>query len=379
MLTQAFSSHPRQFISLENIVKVFTTPAGEFFALKNINMGFDQGEFTAIMGRSGSGKSTLINMITGIDHPTSGVVRIGSTELYKFKEGQMAEWRGKNLGIVFQFFQLLPTLTILENVILPMDYCNIHPPSEREHRAHDLLKRLDLDDFSDKLPAGVSGGQQQIAAIARSLANDPPIIIADEPTGNLDSRTAELVLNIFEQLAREGKTILIVTHDPILARRATRRIIISDGELVNEDVYHALPNLSHPEMLTISKLVTLRQFATGATIARQGGVDNGLIIISKGKVEVRRSRFLKHEELITTLQSGACISELDMLEIPSMDLTFQAIEGPVEALCISLEQFNKLLSGHPTIESALRLNAMKNKSRFTPAKRGLFGRKRESK
>lgn len=379
MLTQAFSSQPRQFISLENIVKTFKTPAGEFFALKNINMGFDQGEFTAIMGRSGSGKSTLINMITGIDHPSAGVVRIGSTELYKYKEGQMAEWRGKNLGIVFQFFQLLPTLTILENVILPMDYCNIHPPSEREQRAHDLLKRLDLDDFADKLPAGVSGGQQQIAAIARSLANDPPIIIADEPTGNLDSRTAELVLNIFEQLAREGKTILIVTHDPILARRATRRVIISDGELVNEDVYHALPNLSHPEMLTISKMVTPRQFATGATIARQGGIDNGLIIVSKGKVEVRRSRFLKQEELITTLQSGACISELDMLEIPSMDLTFQAIEGPVEALCISLEQFNKLLSEHPTIESALRLNAMKNKSRFTPAKRGLFGRKKESK
>ena len=216
MLTQAFSPQPRQFINLENIVKVFKTPAGEFFALKNISMGFDQGEFTAIMGKSGSGKSTLINMITGIDHPTSGAVRIGGTELYKFKEGQMAEWRGKNLGIVFQFFQLLPTLSILENTILPMDYCNIHPPAEREKRAHDLLKRLDLDDFADKLPAGVSGGQQQIAAIARSLANDPPIIIADEPTGNLDSRTAELVLNIFEQLAREGKTILIVTHDPIL-------------------------------------------------------------------------------------------------------------------------------------------------------------------
>jgi ABC-type lipoprotein export system ATPase subunit len=379
MLTQAYSTQPRQFISLENIIKIFKTPAGEFFALKNIYMGFDQGEFTAIMGKSGSGKSTLINMITGIDHPTSGIVRIGSTELYKYKEGQMAEWRGKNLGIVFQFFQLLPTLTILENVILPMDYCNIHLPSEREQHAHDLLKRLDLDDFADKLPAAVSGGQQQIAAIARALANDPPIIIADEPTGNLDSRTAELVLNIFEQLAREGKTILIVTHDPILARRATRRVIISDGELVNEDVYHALPNLSHPEMLTITKLVTMRQFATGATIARQGGVDEGLLVISKGKVEVRRSRFLKQDELITTLHSGDCISELDMLEIPSMDLTFQAVEGPVEALCISLEKFNKLLSEYPTIESALRLNAMKNRGRYKPAKRGLFGQIKESK
>jgi ABC-type lipoprotein export system ATPase subunit len=379
MLTQAFSSQPRQFISLENIVKVFKTPAGEFFALKNISMGFDQGEFTAIMGKSGSGKSTLINMITGIDHPTSGAVRIGGTELFKFKEGQMAEWRGKNLGIVFQFFQLLPTLSILENTILPMDYCNIHPPAEREKRAHELLKRLDLDDFADKLPAGVSGGQQQIAAIARSLANDPPIIIADEPTGNLDSRTAELVLNIFEQLAREGKTILIVTHDPILARRATRRVIISDGELVNEDVYHALPTLTHPQMLAITKIVKIRQFATGATIARQGGVDEGLIIISKGKVEVRRNRFLKKDELITTLNSGDCISELDMLEIPAMDLTFQAVEGPVEALCISLEQFNKILSEQPAIESALRLNAMKNRSRFTPAKRDILGRIKEKK
>ena len=377
MLTQSLSTRSDSFINLENIVKIFKTPAGEFIALKNINIGFEQGEFTAIMGKSGSGKSTFINMITGIDHPTSGTVKIGGTVLSKFKEGQMAEWRGKNLGIVFQFFQLLPTLTILENVILPMDYCNIHLPAEREQRARELLKRLDLDKFADKLPAGVSGGQQQIAAIARALANDPPIIIADEPTGNLDSRTAELVLNIFEQLAKEGKTILIVTHDPILARRATRRVIISDGELVNEDVYHALPTLTHQQMLTLTKMARLRQFATGATMARQGGVDEGLIIISKGKVEVRRNRFLKKEEVVTTLHSGECITEVDMLEIPSMDLTFQAVEGPVDAWCITLEQFNKMLSEYPAIESALRLNAMKNRGRYTPARRGLFGRIKE--
>ena len=377
MLTQSTSNRPESFINLENIIKIFRTPAGEFFALKNINIGFQQGEFTAIMGKSGSGKSTLINMITGIDHPTSGTVKIGGTVLSKFKEGQMAEWRGRNLGIVFQFFQLLPTLTILENVILPMDYCNVHSPAEREQKAHDLLKRLDMDDFADKLPGGVSGGQQQIAAIARALANDPPIIIADEPTGNLDSRTAEMVLNIFEQLAREGKTILIVTHDPILAKRATRRVIISDGELVNEDIYHALPTLTHPQMLTLTKLARLRQFATGSTIARQGGVDEGLLIISKGKVEVRRNRFLKKEEVITTLHAGDSITELDMLEIPSMDITFQAVEGPVEAWCITLDQFNKLLSDYPAIESALRLNAMKNRSRYVPARRGLFGRTRE--
>jgi putative ABC transport system ATP-binding protein len=374
VLTQTTPEKPLPFIGLEKVVKIFKTSAGDFFALKNINLGFDQGEFTAIMGKSGSGKSTLINMITGIDHPTSGIVRIGDTELLRFKEGQMAEWRGKNLGIVFQFFQLLPTLSILENTMLPMDYCNIYLPGERESRALDVLKRLDLADMADKLPAAVSGGQQQIAAIARALANDPPIIIADEPTGNLDSRTAELVLNIFEQLATQGKTILIVTHDSMLARRATRRVIISDGELVNEDIYHALPMLTHPQMLTITKLATVRQFSEGATIARQGGVDEGLIVISRGQVEVRRNRFLKQSEVITTLHTGEYVSELDMLEIPAMDLTFRAVGGPVEALCITLEQFSKLLSEQPAIEASLRQAAMKNRVRYTPARRSLFGR-----
>jgi ABC-type lipoprotein export system ATPase subunit len=377
MLTQTTLLQPRPFIDLAKIVKVFKTSAGDFVALKNINLGFEQGEFTAIMGKSGSGKSTLINMITGIDHPTSGMVRIGDTELLRMKEGQMAVWRGKNLGIVFQFFQLLPTLSILENTMLPMDYCNIYPPAERETRAHEILIRLDLDEMFDKLPAAVSGGQQQIAAIARALANDPPIIIADEPTGNLDSRTAEMVLNIFEQLAAQGKTILIVTHDPMLARRATRRVIISDGELVNEHIYHALPMMAHPQMLTITKLATVRQFSEGTTIARQGGVDEGLIVISRGQVEVRRDRFLKKSEVITTLHAGDYVSELDMLEIPAMDLTFQAVQGPVEALCISLEQFSKLLSEQPAIEASLRQAAMHNRDRYTPARRGLFGRVKE--
>jgi ABC-type lipoprotein export system ATPase subunit len=377
MLTQSSLDQPRPFIGLEKVVKIFKTSAGDFFALKNIELGFEQGEFTAIMGKSGSGKSTLINMITGIDHPTSGRVRIGETELLQFKEGQMAVWRGKNLGIVFQFFQLLPTLTILENTMLPMDYCNIYPPEERETRAHEILKKLDLDVMADKLPAAVSGGQQQIAAIARALANDPPIIIADEPTGNLDSRTAELVLGIFEQLAAQGKTILIVTHDPVLARRATRRVVISDGELVNAHVYHALHSLTHPQMLTITKLAAVRHFAEGATIARQGGVDEGLIVITKGEVEVRRNRFLKQSEMITTLHPGEYVCELDMLEIPSLDLTFRAVKGPVDALCITLEQFSKLLAEQPTFETTLRQSALQNRDRYLPAKRNLFGRVKE--
>ncbi len=185
------------YIELRDVRKAYKTAAGDFLALRGVNLTFERGEFTAIIGKSGSGKSTLINMITGIDHPTSGSVRIGDIELYKMKEGRMAEWRGRNMGIVFQFFQLLPTLTILENILLPMDYCNMYGPGERVARAETLMELVGLDGMADKLPAALSGGQQQIAAIARALANDPPILLADEPTGNLDSRSANHVLNLF--------------------------------------------------------------------------------------------------------------------------------------------------------------------------------------
>ncbi len=201
------------FIELRDVHKVYKTAAGDFLALHRINLAFERGEFTAIMGKSGSGKSTLINMITGIDHPTSGSVRIGDVDLYKMQEGRMAEWRGRNMGIVFQFFQLLPTLTVLENVLLPMDYCSVYDPAERVSRAMAWMTLVGLDGMADKLPAALSGGQQQIAAIARALANDPPILIADEPTGNLDSRSANLVLNLFEQLAGSERGEIPVEPD----------------------------------------------------------------------------------------------------------------------------------------------------------------------
>jgi ABC-type lipoprotein export system ATPase subunit len=355
------------YIELRDVFKVFKTSAGEFPALSGINLGFERGEFTAIIGKSGSGKSTLINMITGIDHPTSGMVRIGDTELYKMKEGQMAEWRGRNLGIVFQFFQLLPTLTVLENTMLPMDYCNIYEPAVREIRAMELLKLVGLEDVADKLPAALSGGQQQIAAIARSLATDPPIIVADEPTGNLDSRTADMVLNIFEELASKGKTILIVTHDPTLVQRATRRVIISDGELVNEQIFHALPTLSHPQMLILTKLARPHRFESDVVIARQGGVDNGLIFVTSGRVDVIRDRFMRKQDVVTTLQAGDCFSELDLLEIPPTDLTFRSVNGPVDTLCISLDQFNQFLAANPKSEKILRDAAVANSARYNPS------------
>jgi putative ABC transport system ATP-binding protein len=228
------TSSPEPLIRMQAITKIFKSGAGEFKALDDINLDFYRGEFIGIVGKSGSGKSTLANMITGIDHPTSGNILIDGKIINQMNESDMSVWRGHNLGIVFQFYQLLPMLTLLENVLLPMDFCNFQEPTMREARARELLAMVGLGDLADKLPAMTSGGQQQTAAIARALANDPPILIADEPTGNLDSRTAESVFELFTHLVDQGKTIIMVTHDPSLARRTSRSIKIHDGRVVTE-------------------------------------------------------------------------------------------------------------------------------------------------
>lgn len=230
-------------IRIENVSKVFKTPAGEFPALRDVSADFYRGEFVSVVGKSGSGKSTLVNMITGIDRPSAGEVRIDGVQVHRLGESRMSAWRGLNLGIVFQFFQLLPMMSLLENVLLPMDFCGRVPPAEREARAHALLALVDLDGLADKLPAAVSGGQQQSAAIARALANDPPILIADEPTGNLDSRSADQVFEIFADLTATGKTIVMVTHDPGLAERTGRILHIADGMLISD----SRSELSGPE------------------------------------------------------------------------------------------------------------------------------------
>jgi putative ABC transport system ATP-binding protein len=221
-------------INLNDVHKVYKTAAGEFPALKGIDLTVDNGEFVAIVGKSGSGKTTLINMMTGIDFPTDGMVKINGTEIFKLKEGRMAQWRGKNLGVIFQFFQLLPTLTAIENVMLPMDFCNMYAKKERTERALDLLEQVGLADQAYKVPSTLSGGQQQRVAIARALANDPPLLLADEPTGNLDSKTADTIFSLFEGLIDNGKTIVMVTHDNDLASRVTRDITMSDGLIVED-------------------------------------------------------------------------------------------------------------------------------------------------
>jgi len=224
----------RPIIALQGVTKAYKTAAGAYPVLKGIDLALEAGEFVSIVGKSGSGKTTLLNMITGIDRPTEGEVWVNNTALHKMSEGQMAHWRGRNLGIVFQFFQLLPTLSVLENILLAMDFCGKVPYSERKERALHLLDLVELADHAYKLPLALSGGQQQRVAISRALANDPPVLIADEPTGNLDSKTAGSVFELFHELAGQGKSVVIVTHDSSLVASTQRSVMIADGEIVDE-------------------------------------------------------------------------------------------------------------------------------------------------
>jgi len=221
----------KTIIDLQTVRKTFTGPAGPIHALFDVSIQVYPGEFVGVRGPSGSGKSTLINMITGIDRPTKGDVHVTGAHLNNLNENELARWRGKNVGVIFQFFQLLPTLTVLENIILPMDFCRVWKSRERPELAMHLLDQVGLVDQAHKLPNTLSGGQQQRAAIARALANDPPLVMGDEPTGNLDSKSADKVFYLFEDLVKDGKTFMMVTHDLELAGRIPRVVEVLDGEI----------------------------------------------------------------------------------------------------------------------------------------------------
>jgi putative ABC transport system ATP-binding protein len=223
-------------VQLNNIVKSFPVGKEEITILKGIDLTVEAGEFVTIVGPSGNGKSTLLNMITGIDRPNSGEVIVTGAPVHEMSENQLANWRGENVGIIFQFFQMLPSLSLMQNVVLPMEYAGKFKKTERRERALDLLDIVGLADQANKLPGMVSGGQQQRAAIARALANDPPLLVADEPTGNLDSQTAESVFKLFNDLVAQGKTMLMVTHDKDLAKRVPRTVEIRNGVISKNDV-----------------------------------------------------------------------------------------------------------------------------------------------
>jgi len=234
-------SHGRDgSVALKNVQKTFRVGGVDFAALNGVSLTIDRGELVAITGKSGSGKSTILNIITGIDHASAGSVVVAGRSLESMSEAKLSAFRGRTIGVVFQFFQLLPTLTVAENVIMPMDFCDLYPKSVRRERALSLLELVGIREQADKLPSALSGGQQQRAAIARALANDADILVADEPTGNLDTATAESIFSLFRDLAAQGKTVIVVTHEKELGRYFDRNITIRDGMIVSDGIAAAV-------------------------------------------------------------------------------------------------------------------------------------------
>ncbi len=338
-------------IDLRQVVKSFDTSAGKFTALKNINLSVNKGEFIAVIGKSGSGKSTLLNMITGIDRPTTGEVWMGGTPVHKLSEGQMAVWRGGNLGIVFQFFQLLPTLTNIENVMLPMDFRHKYSLGERHKRAMMLLDQMEMAEHAYKLPSAISGGQQQRVAIARSLANDPPIVIADEPTGNLDSKTADSVFNLFEELAKQGKTVLMVTHDGDLAKRVKRTVFLSDGEIIDEYLAKTFPALGEKQLLGAMHKLQPVTYAPGTVVLRQGEAADKFYIITKGKVDV----LLRADLVVATMGKGQYFGEIELMHGGANVATIRAgLETGVEVAALDRATFSALVAESKAAEQAIQ-------------------------
>ncbi|MEN8242308.1 MAG: ATP-binding cassette domain-containing protein [Chloroflexota bacterium] len=344
--------HPA--IVLRQVDKVFESPAGKFPALKSVDMQLNYGQFISIVGKSGSGKSTLLNMITGIDHPTAGEVIVGNQNIYQMSKSDRALWRGRNMGVVFQFFQLLPTLTLLENTMLPMDYCKVYPVGERPGRAMQLLQMVGLGEQADMLPASVSSGQQQSAAIARALATDPMLILADEPTGNLDSRSAESILNLFEQMAELGKTILIVTHDPSITKRTDQTIILSDGEIIDQTVSRALPFLSHPQMLAATHQSARKKFAPRAEILGQGKAVGNFFMVVAGEVEILANTNKANELSLASLGPGQFFGEVELIKGGKSIASVRAGAAGVELAILPKEDFYNLIDGSPLTRSAIQ-------------------------
>jgi len=341
-------------IELRQVVKKFKNAAGEFPVLKGVDITLREHEFISIIGKSGSGKSTLLNMITGIDHPTSGEVIVGGLNIYEMNESQRALWRGRNLGIVFQFFQLLPMLTLLENTMLPMDYCNVYPPSERPQRALELIKMVGLGEHAYKLPTSVSTGQQQSAAIARALATDPPIIVADEPTGNLDSRSADIIIDLFEKLAQQGKTIAMVTHDPSFTERTSRTLVLSDGEVINETVAQTLPFLSHPQMLNVTHLLEREVYQPGAPIIQKGQRVDKFYMVVDGQVEVFLQGRKIQDLVVARLGPGQFFGEVELVNGGNSIASVRAASvGPATLVVLHRDAFNELLSDSPLTQVAI--------------------------
>lgn len=356
----------RPFIAITRLVKAYQTPAGEFVALNGLNLQIRQGEFVAVIGKSGSGKTTLINMLTGIDRPTSGEIYVGDAPLHTYNEEQMAAWRGRHLGIVFQFFQLLPTLTLVENVMLPMDINRLYPPKERRERAMHLLAQVELADQARKMPAAVSGGQQQRVAIARALANDPALLVADEPTGNLDSRTAETIFLLFERLATAGKTVIMVTHDESQAARVQRTVLIADGEVVNEHFVRALAMLDYDQLVEIRRQVEPITYDPGQVIIRQGEMGDRFYIITEGRADVLVRMPDGRDVIVDHLLPGRYFGEIALVKPGPRRATVRAAaDSAVSVLALDRPTFDTLLESSPRLRTELQRIVVEHEVRLS--------------
>ncbi len=348
-------------IDLRNVDKYYKTAVGDYRALTDVDLQINAGEFVSIIGKSGSGKTTLLNMITGIDRPSNGEVWVNGTGVHTLNENRMARWRGKNLGVVFQFFQLLPMISVIENIMLPMDFCRMYTPIERRRRAMELLELVELGDHAHKLPTALSGGQQQRVAIARALANDPPVVIADEPTGNLDSKTAESVFALFNNLVEKGKTIIIVTHDSAMAKRTHRTALIADGEIVNEYVAKAMPTLNHAQLLQATRSAKKLNYEAGTMILHEGTNANAFYIVSKGTVEVILPRSNQSDVVAVQLGPGKVFGEMEFFHEKRYRASIRASEsGPVEVLTISYDELSALVEQSEATRESLHQMADKH-------------------
>jgi len=355
VLTDTAQDTGKYLIKLNNVVKAYKTEAGDFLALKNINLSIGSGEFVGVIGKSGSGKSTLINMITGIDRPTKGEVYVAGTPIHTLNEGRMAQWRGHNMGIVFQFFQLLPILTVIENVMLPMDFCGLYNPRQRKEKALQALGMVGVAEQANKLPSQLSGGEQQRVAIARALANDPPIIMADEPTGNLDSKTSAIVFEVFEKLVANGKTIVMVTHDSDLAKKVTRTIIIADGEIIEEFLTRAFPALTQSQLIWTTARLKNQRFPAGSSIINQYEPAENFFIITQGEADVTVKNENGEEYHIAHLGKGEYFGGISLIRGCSNMTTVRADnQGEVEVACLDKAAFDQFLNQSPATRAAIQ-------------------------
>jgi ABC-type lipoprotein export system ATPase subunit len=341
-------------VTMHDVVKTFKTAAGPFTALKSVDLRVNRGEFVAIIGKSGSGKSTLLNMLTGIDRPTSGEVYVGDTPVHTLSEGQMATWRGRNLGIVFQFFQLLPTLSLVENVMLPMDFCHMYSPRERKKRALGLLDLVEMGEQAHKLPSAVSGGQQQRVAIARALANNPPIIVADEPTGNLDSKTAQAVFDLFEVLVVGGKTIVMVTHDVDLAKRVDRAVIVSDGQVIDQYLARTFPALTEEQLVEATRNIEPERHEPGAVILKEGLPADKFFIVTRGQAEVILEGPEGSDIVVARMNPGQYFGEIELRHGGTNIATIRAApHDGLDVVALDRGMFERLVAESPATREAI--------------------------